>query len=233
MTMVAEETRSRLTPLRRITITNLETSARTAVPVTLHESARAEPLLQATAAHASANPDVRVTVTAMLAHVLARVTAAHPAINASIDGEELVTHGAVNLGLAVALASGDLMLPVLRAAERLTVAETAAEVARLTERARAMKLGQADVGGAVVALSSVGRAMPGVSGIPALPAGATAVLLVGAPVAEAVVVDGQVVAQDRLRLSLTVDHRVANGMQILAFLQDLVAAIENPGDLAT
>ena len=160
--------------------------------------------------------------------ILARTAADHPAVNARIENDHLVHLPSVDLGLAVALSDGNLTLPVVRAADELDVRGFAAAADRLVDRARRGKLGLADVGAPTITLSSVGNAAPGIRATVVLPAGCTAIVLLGAPAAVPMVRDGELTVGEVFRLSLTVDHLIVNGMDALAFLHDLTSRLENP-----
>ncbi len=220
-----ELSRASIPPLQQLAIESMKRSRTEALEVTIFAEARAESLTAAKAAYASGP---RVTMTALLAKLLAGALAEHGALNASIDGAQIVRYAELDLGIAVALPDGNLTLPVLRGVDALALPEIAAQLDGLVERARHGKLARADVGGATFTLSNVGHALPGITGTPALPAGQCGVLLVTAPRPAPVIEDGKIVAGSVFSLSLTFDHRIVNGMTALAFLAAVRERIEAP-----
>ena len=82
----------------------------------------------------------------------------HPAINASLsaDGEELILHGAHNIGVAMASPAG-LVVPNLKAVQQLSVADIAIQLQNLQSRAMANQLTQADVTGGTITISNIGE----------------------------------------------------------------------------
>ncbi|MGY1701526.1 2-oxo acid dehydrogenase subunit E2 [Geodermatophilus sp. SYSU D00766] len=142
---------------------------------------------------------------------------AHRRLNASWTEEGIVEHGAVHVGLAVAVEDG-LVVPAVRDADRRTLGELAAERVRLTAAAHAGTLRPDDVFSATFTISNLGP--HGVHRFRALvlPPQA-AVLAVGA------VVDG------RLELALSCDHRVVDGAPAAGFLAEVADRLEDPAGL--
>jgi pyruvate dehydrogenase E2 component (dihydrolipoamide acetyltransferase) len=217
-----------LTPLRRITIDNLVTSRETAVPVSLFAEAAAEPLLAAKDRLQAGQVRSRITFAVLLARLLTATLVDHPDLNAGLDGDHLVRFAGIHLGIAVALPDGQLTVPVLHDAQKLGLTALATAITELRSKALAGKLSLADVRGGVVTLSSVGRAPPGMTAAPVLPAGQTAILFAGTARDAAVARAGKLVVGQQLPLSLTVDHRVVNGEPAVAFFADLVQRMEDP-----
>jgi pyruvate dehydrogenase E2 component (dihydrolipoamide acetyltransferase) len=140
--------------------------------------------------------------------------AAHRRLNASWTEEGIVEHGAVNVGLAVAVEDG-LLVPAIRDADRRSLEELAAERVRLTTAAREGTLRPDDLFSTTFTISNLGP--HGVSRFRALvlPPQA-AILAVGA------VVDG------RLELALSCDHRVVDGAPAAVFLAEVADRLEDP-----
>lgn len=154
------------------------------------------------------------------AHALRRV----PAVNCSWDGEGIKAHAAANVSFAVAIEDG-LITPVVFNAHAKTIHQISAEAKTLGAKAKAKKLQPNEYSGGTFCVSNLG--MFGVHRFSAIinPPNA-AILAVGTTVRKAVVNDaGQIVAGDRLALTLSCDHRVvdgATGAQFLAALKDLL-----------
>jgi pyruvate dehydrogenase E2 component (dihydrolipoamide acetyltransferase) len=228
MQKISTELNSRVAipAMQQIAIDSMLRGKRDALPVSISIEVRAEGLVAAKPA--CAGRAVRITMTAILAKLLASALVEHPGLNACIDGNDIVRFADVNLGVAIARSDDTLSLAVLRSAQRHSLDEIALQIAALTERARAGKLLREDVGGAGFTLSNVGDALPGVMGTPLLPAGQCGVLLASAPRAAPVVEQGGVVAGLLMSLSLTFDHRVVNGMPAVRFLRAMRDRIEAP-----
>jgi pyruvate/2-oxoglutarate dehydrogenase complex dihydrolipoamide acyltransferase (E2) component len=210
----------RLGPVRRITIERLEKS-REMVPVSLFVDVDAERVLEL-----SERRDV--TVTTVLAKLLAATLRDHPNLNARLTPDAIVRYAEVFLGVAVALPDGNLTVAVVRRADELPLERLGQVIADLAARARAGKLGLEDVRGARFTISSVGTLMPGVFGTPVIPPDQSGILLVSGAHERCVWREGRAASRRCFPLSLTVDHRIVNGMGALGFLKELVARIEGP-----
>jgi len=147
-------------------------------------------------------------------------------VNASFQGETLRVHHRCHIGIAVALEEG-LITPVLRDCERKSLAQIAADSKDLVERARNRKLRVPELSGATFSVSNLG--MFGVEEFSAIinpPEGA--ILAVGAMVTKPVVEAERIAIGRRMRLTLSCDHRVMDGVMGARFLQDLRRFLEEP-----
>ena len=99
---------------------------------------------------------VPLTYLAFVAHAVVEALGEHPILNASIDGDELVHHEDVNLGIAVALDDG-LVVPVIRKAQRLSLEGLAAAIAELAGRARSGELAPDDLAGGTFTITNPGQ----------------------------------------------------------------------------
>jgi pyruvate dehydrogenase E2 component (dihydrolipoamide acetyltransferase) len=150
----------------------------------------------------------------------------HPDINASFAGDHVTQFARVHIGMAVALDDG-LITPVLRDADLKPLEEISAEARTLAERARARQLQPSEYSGATFSISNLG--MMGIEEFSAIinPPEA-AILAVGAVRQVPVAVDGQVMVGYRMKATLSVDHRVADGASGARFLQTLKRFLEQP-----
>jgi pyruvate dehydrogenase E2 component (dihydrolipoamide acetyltransferase) len=150
----------------------------------------------------------------------------HPIVNASFTAEAIRYHGSVDVGVAVATPEG-LITPVIREADRLSVPAISSKVRELAERARNRKLKPDEYQGATFTISNLG--MYGIDEFTAIinPPNA-AILAVGAVSKKPVVVDDQIVIRDRMRVTMSCDHRVVDGATGAEFLQTLRAHLEQP-----
>ncbi len=173
-----------------------------------------------------ASTEPKISVTDLLIRACAVALRTHPQVNSSWGGDHILRHREINIGCAVALPDG-LIVPVIRAADRKSVSEIAAQAHTLTDRARSGKLTPEEFTGGTFTLSNLG--MFGIDHFTAVinPPEA-AILAVGAARQEAAVRDGQVVAATTMKLTLSVDHRVLDGATGAAFLRDLAALLEQP-----
>jgi len=167
-----------------------------------------------------------ITLNDVLIKAAASALRRHPELNASFAGDHLKQYGRVHIGMAVALDDG-LITPVVRDADLKTLEEIAHETGVLIERARGKKLQPDEYTGATFSISNLG--MMGIEEFSAIinPPEA-AVLAVGA-VRQAPVVDGdRVTVGHRMKVTLSVDHRVADGAMAARFLQTLTEILEHP-----
>ncbi len=151
-----------------------------------------------------------------------------PNLNASIDlaKEEIVQHGAVNMGVAVALESG-LMTVVCRDADRKALRQIANELRSVVNRARDGKVRPEDIEGSTFTISNLG--MFDVEHFTAIINPPEAgILAVGSVRQVPVVVDGGLGVGTRMKVTLSVDHRVSDGAEGARFLQVLAKYLESP-----
>jgi pyruvate/2-oxoglutarate dehydrogenase complex dihydrolipoamide acyltransferase (E2) component len=151
----------------------------------------------------------------------------HPILNASIDGDELVYHDDVNLGIAVALDSG-LIVPVIRHAQRLSLEGIAGEIARLAQRARNGELEPNDVAGGTFTITNPGQ-FGAVLATPIINQPQVAILDLEAVVKRPVVIDDEseaIAIRPMTNLCMSWDHRALDGAEAARFLSDLKARLE-------
>jgi pyruvate dehydrogenase E2 component (dihydrolipoamide acetyltransferase) len=154
---------------------------------------------------------VTLTLTSFLLKAAALALVRHPTFNASLDpgAGELVLKRYYNLGVAVATERG-LIVPALREIDRKPVLEIARELTALAQRVRDGKATLDDLGGGTFTITNIG-ALGGTAAIPIINYPEVAILGVARARQEAVVRQGQIVARLMLPLTLTFDHRVADG----------------------
>lgn len=150
----------------------------------------------------------------------------HPVVNSSFTGEAIAQHGEIHIGIAVATPEG-LITPVVRNADGRSVIEIAGEIRTLAEKAKNRKLKPDEYQGGTFTISNLG--MFGIEEFTAIinPPNA-AILAVGAAGEKAVVVAGQVAVRQRMRLTLSCDHRVIDGVAGAQFMQTLQQYLEQP-----
>ena len=170
---------------------------------------------------------VKPTISDLLTKVCAAALMRHRAVNALYTGDAIELHPTANIGIAVAVSNG-LVVPVIPACERKTIAEIAATRAEVVERARTGKLRQPDLEGGTFTISNLG--MFGIERFVAvLNPPQSAILAVGSIEDKVVAVDGQPVVRPRMELTLTCDHRAVDGATGAEFLRDVKSFLEEPG----
>jgi len=175
---------------------------------------------------ASARSSARITYTDVLIRLVAAALVQHPRVNVAWKDGGIFQHGGIDIGLAVAIEDG-LVVPVLRAAETLTLAEIASRREDLVTRAQAGTLRPADIHGGGFTISNLG--MYGVDAFNAIvnPPQA-AILAVGRINDRVVAVGGQPVVRPTMLLTLSCDHRALDGARAAQFLGALADLIEEP-----
>jgi pyruvate dehydrogenase E2 component (dihydrolipoamide acetyltransferase) len=169
-----------------------------------------------------------LTMMPLLAKIATTAALSHPGVNASVDmeREEITHHGAVHLSVAVSTADG-LLIPVVRDADRKSIAALAREMAVLADDARARRLGREQLTGGTLTVNNYG-ALGSALSTPIIPPGQSANVGFGRIQERAVARDGEIVARPVLGLSCSGDHRVLDGADLAAYVNDVCAAIENP-----
>lgn len=163
---------------------------------------------------------------AIFAIATARAIRDHPLVNSTFEDDAIVSHAAVDLGIAVARPAG-LIVPVLRDADRLTVVEADAKIRDLVTRARDGQLRLDEVSGGSFTITSLGEA--GVDHFsPLLNPPQVAILGIGRLAPRVVPIENGIQVEPTVNLSLTCDHRVLDGEPGAAFLASLRRLLESP-----
>ena len=178
----------------------------------------------------------RVSYTDLLVYILARALKAVPVMNASLIDDQVVVWEDINIGVAVALQLSEyesgLIVPVVRNADRKSLAEINRALASVVERARAGTILPDDVTGSTFTLTNTGVfGNAWAWGTPIINQPESAILQTGAIVERPAVVDGQLVVRPMMPASLTFDHRVLDGAPVAVFLERLRDLIQNPATL--
>jgi 2-oxoglutarate dehydrogenase E2 component (dihydrolipoamide succinyltransferase) len=166
--------------------------------------------------------------TSYLSFIIKAVAAAlkaFPVLNASVDGDSIVYHTHVNIGVAVALDSG-LIVPIVKNADRLDLAGIAQCVADLAARARSKHLSPEDVAGGTFTVTNPG-AFGALLGTPIINQPQVAILGVGSIEKRPVVVNDAVVPRITAVLTLGFDHRIIDGAVADQFMAQVKRALEN------
>ena len=177
---------------------------------------------------ATARRGVNLTYLAFVAREAVAALDRHPVLNASIDGEEIVYHDQVNLGIAVALESG-LIVPVIRQAQRLSLEGLAASIGDLATRAREKRLHPDEVQGGTFTITNPGQ-FGAVLATPIINQPQVAILDLEAIVKRAVIVerdgDEAIAIRPMSYLCMSWDHRALDGAEAARFLAAMKEGLE-------
>jgi 2-oxoglutarate dehydrogenase E2 component (dihydrolipoamide succinyltransferase) len=149
-----------------------------------------------------------------------------PAVNAEIDGTDIIYKNYYHIGVAVGTERG-LVVPVLREADRMSLAEIEAAIADFGTRAREGRLGLEEMQGGTFTISN-GGIYGSLLSTPILNAPQSGILGMHRIEERAVVRDGQIVARPMMYLALSYDHRLVDGKEAVTFLVQVKEAIEDP-----
>ena len=149
-----------------------------------------------------------------------------PAVNAEIDGTDIIYKNYYHIGMAVATDRG-LVVPVLREADRLSVAEIEAHIADFGKRAREGKLGIEDMQGGTFTITN-GGVFGSLMSTPILNAPQSGILGMHRIEERPVVRNGQIVARPMMYLALSYDHRIVDGREAVTFLVRVKECLEDP-----
>jgi pyruvate dehydrogenase E2 component (dihydrolipoamide acetyltransferase) len=173
--------------------------------------------------------DTKVSFNDLIVKAAARALRKFPAVNASWGAEAISVHGDVHVGVAVAINDG-LIVPVVRNADRKSILEISREVKDLATRARDRKLKPEEFSGGTFSISNLG--MFDVTEFTAIiNPPESAILAVGAVKKVPVVKGDQLAVGQRMRVTLSSDHRVIDGALAAQFLAELRRLLENPVSL--
>ena len=178
-----------------------------------------------------ASRGVKLTTMPFLIKAVASSLKKHPVVNASVDMEnhQVIYKEYVNIGVAVDTERG-LLVPVLRSADRKSIAQIAAELDRLAHMAREGELSLDDMKGGTFTISNLG-AIGGTYSTPIINPPEVAILLVGRSRIVPQVVGDAVEGRLLMPLSITYDHRVVDGAAAARFLNEVKGYLSAPGRL--
>lgn len=226
---IPDDRRVAMTRVHRVTRDRMVESARTAAPVTLTSEVDATELVQLRRKLKADGADIVPTYTDLLTTLVARALREHPALNASIEGDDVILRGAINIAVAVDSERG-LFAPVIAGADTLSLLELTTASADLVTLARQGKLKADQLHGATFTITNLGMYdIDAFTPIISLPQ--AAVLGIGRIVARQVVIDAEAertAIRHMLTLSLTFDHRLTDGAPAARFLQRVGQYVETP-----
>ncbi|MFM2227489.1 MAG: hypothetical protein RL664_832 [Bacteroidota bacterium] len=161
-----------------------------------------------------ANAKTKLTFTPIFIEAVAKAIRDFPGVNASVDGNNIIMRGDINIGMAAALPTGNLIVPVIKNADQLNLMGIAKKVNDLADRARANKLTPDEIQGGTYTLTNVGS-FGNVMGTPIINQPQVAILAVGAIRKKPAVIEtpqGDAIAvRHMMFLSHSYDHRIVDG----------------------
>jgi 2-oxoglutarate dehydrogenase E2 component (dihydrolipoamide succinyltransferase) len=153
----------------------------------------------------------------------------HPIVNASIDGDEIVYHNYQDIGIAVSTERG-LMVPVIRNAENMGLAEIEQAISHYAQKARAGTIALDDLQGGTFSITN-GGVFGSLVSTPLLNPPQSAILGMHTIKERPVVADGEIVARPMMYLAISYDHRLVDGKDAVQFLVAVKETLEDPARL--
>lgn len=222
-------TTEKLKGVRKVVAQRMMASLQETAQLTLNTTANAAGLLAMRKKFKNAEESLglgRITLNDLVCYAVVKTLPKYPAFNATLEGLDFTTYEQVHLGFAADTPRG-LLVPVIRSAQALSLKQFSAEAKRLGAAAVEGTISPDLLSGGTFTVSNIG-AFGIESFTPVINRPQTAILGVAAITPRPVVTDdGSIGVEQRLGLSLTIDHQVIDGADGARFLKDLVAAIEN------
>ncbi len=229
LTAASDPGRKPLSGVRKVIAERMSASAHTTAPVTLTTEVEASELVQLRSAlteHLEQSVGFAPSYSAILVLIVARGLREHPHMNARLVDDEVEQVPQVNIGVAVDTPNG-LLVPVIRDADRMSVATIAAALRELATRARAGRSMPDDLRGGTFTITNLG--MYDIDAFtPIINPPECAILGTGRIAERPAVCKGQVCVRPMMVLSLTFDHRLVDGAPAARFLQRIKQLVEQP-----
>jgi len=166
----------------------------------------------------------KLTFMPVFVEAVARALRDHPGVNASVDGDKIILRKRVHIGIAVALPSGNLIVPVIRDADQKSLLGLTIDLNTLADKARNNKLSPDDIQGGTFTISNFGT-FRNISGTPIINQPQVAILATGTIEKKPAVLEtptGDVIAiRHKMILALTYDHRIVDGALGGTFLRSI------------
>nr|WP_321452024.1 dihydrolipoamide acetyltransferase family protein [uncultured Carboxylicivirga sp.] len=171
----------------------------------------------------------KITFMPIFTEAVAKALRDFPGVNASVDGDKIIMRKNVNIGMAVALPSGNLIVPVIKQADQKNLVGLSGDINRLADLARNNKLGADDIQGGTFTITNFGS-FKNIIGTPIINQPQVAILAIGAIEKKPAVIEtptGDVIGiRHKMFLSLSYDHRIVDGMLGGNFLRRIADYIE-------
>jgi pyruvate dehydrogenase E2 component (dihydrolipoamide acetyltransferase) len=171
----------------------------------------------------------QISINDVIVKAAAVVLQKFPMVNAKLAGDSYVIHGDANIAVAVGLEDG-LLMPVIKGCQNLSLLQIGEQSRALIGKVKSNSTNEEDLSGGNFSISNLG--MFGVEQFAALvPPGQAAILAVGGIKDEPAVKNKQIVSARMMRVTLSADHRVIDGLNSASFLAELRRVLENPEEL--
>lgn len=172
----------------------------------------------------------KITFTPLFIEAVVKCIKKHPWLNASVDGEKIIVRKDVNIGMATALPTGNLIVPVIKDADYLNLTGLTKKINALANAARTGKLKPDDTIGGTFTVTNIGT-FGSLMGTPIINQPQVAILAIGAIKKRPVVLETEqgdsIAIRQMMYLSLTYDHRIVDGALGSTFLSAVVKELEN------
>ncbi len=223
------QSREKMSLLRRKVAERLVSVKNEMAMLTTFNEVNMKPIMDLRAAHKARFAEKHGINLGFMSFFTKAVTSAlyeSPAVNAMIDGQEMVFHDYCDIGIAVSSPKG-LMVPVVRNAELMSMAEIEAEIKRLAVKARDGKISVDEMTGGTFTITN-GGVFGSMMSTPISNPPQSAILGMHNIVERAVVENGQIVARPMMYLALSYDHRIIDGKESVGFLVRVKEMLEDP-----
>lgn len=214
-----------LSKLRKAIGTHMTAQWQAVPHISAHVEADAERFISGRAM-LSERLGIKMPVDALLIAAVIPALRQFPVANAEIVGDDLVVKHYFDIGVAVGSDEG-LLVPIVRDADEMTIAELAAAVMDLTTRAKDRRVLPDEMGNQTFTISNLGG-LRGRHTTQVIPAGTTGIVSFGRAMDKPVVRDGEIVAAPVMAISGTFDHRAMDGVEVMGVLNAIVEVIEEP-----
>jgi len=226
---VAREERVKLTRLRLTIARRLKDAQNTAAMLTTFNEVDMGPVMQLRKTYKElfeTKHGVKLGFMGFFSKAVTHALKEIPSVNAEIDGNEIIYKNYAHIGVAVGTDKG-LVVPVVRDADQMSIAQIEREISRLGQAARDGKLSMADMQGGTFTISN-GGVYGSLMSTPILNAPQSGILGMHKIQERPVAVDGQVVVRPMMYLALSYDHRIVDGKEAVTFLVRVKESLEDP-----
>lgn len=170
--------------------------------------------------------NIHITFNDLIVTAVSRSLAIFSLINVSCENDTIILHPEINIGIAVDAEEG-LIVPVIRNTDHKSLPEISKRISLLTQKAKEKKLSKEDISGGTFTVSNLG--MYGVDQFTAIiNPPESAILAIGGINKEPVIVNNGISIRDRMKITLSSDHRVVDGVLAARFLQKLKSFLQQP-----
>jgi len=218
-----------MTPLRKVVARNLVRAQQEAALLTTFNEVDMSEVIRLRRTYGAAfqkRHDIKLGFMSFFVRAVVDALQTVPAINARIDGEDIVYRNYQDIGIAVGGGRG-LVVPVMRNAESMTFAQIEKTIADFADRARRNKLELSELRGGTFTISN-GGIYGSMLSTPIIKPPQSGILGMHAIQDRAVAVDGQVAVRPMMYVALTYDHRIVDGREAVTFLKRVKELVEEP-----